>query len=76
MKKGLILLNTRLSLANLDYKFVGNIHDEWQIEVRECQANRVGQLAVESIIDAGTYFGMRCPLDGEYKIGENWSETH
>ena len=76
MKKGLCILADRLNLAELDYKFVANVHDEWQIEVRECQANRVGQLAVESIIDAGKYYNMRCPLDGEYKIGGNWSETH
>ena len=76
MKKGLCILADRLNLAELDYKFVANVHDEWQIEVRECQANRVGQLAVDSIIDAGKYYNMRCPLDGEYKIGGNWSETH
>jgi DNA polymerase I-like protein with 3'-5' exonuclease and polymerase domains len=76
MKKGLVILDKRLRQSNLDFKFVGNIHDEWQIEVRACQANRVGQLAVESIIDAGKYYNLRCPMDGEYKIGENWSETH
>jgi len=76
MKKGLSLLNDRLRKCNIDFKFVANIHDEWQIEVRECQANRVGQLAVQSIVDAGTYFDMRCPLDGEFRIGGNWSETH
>lgn len=76
MKKGLVILDKRLKQSNLDFKFVGNIHDEWQIEVRACQANRVGQLAVESIIDAGKYYNLRCPMDGEYKIGENWSETH
>ena len=76
MKKGLVILDKRLRQSNLDFKFVGNIHDEWQIEVRACQANRVGQVAVESIIDAGKYYNLRCPMDGEYKIGENWSETH
>lgn len=76
MKKGLSLLNDRLKKCNIDFKFVANIHDEWQIEVRECQANRVGQLAVQSIVDAGTYFDMRCPLDGEFRVGGNWSETH
>ena len=31
---------------------------------------------VLSIIKAGEHFNLRCPLDGEYKIGGNWSETH
>ena len=55
---------------------MANIHDEWQIEVSECRANKVGTLAVQSIIDAGKHFNLRCPLDGEFKIGRNWSETH
>ena len=75
MKKGLQILD-RLELSSTQFKFVANIHDEWQIEVSECRANKVGQLAVQSIIDAGTHFKMRCPLDGEYKIGGDWSETH
>jgi len=36
----------------------------------------VGSLAVTSIIESGEHFNLRCPLDGEYKIGDNWSETH
>ena len=76
MKKGLSILANRLQLSSTPYKFVANIHDEWQIEVSECRANKVGQLAVQSIIDAGKHFNMRCPLDGEYKIGGDWSETH
>ena len=76
MKKALVLLNDRLKLSDIDYKFVANIHDEWQIEVRECQANKVGQLAVDSIIKAAEHFNMRCALDGEFKIGRSWDETH
>ena len=76
MKKALSLLDTKLKLNTIDYKFVANIHDEWQVEVRESQADFVGLRAVEAIIEAGEYFNLRCPLDGEYKVGDNWSETH
>ena len=76
MKKALSLLDSKLKLNTIDYKFVANIHDEWQVEVRESQADFVGLRAVESIIEAGEYFNLRCPLDGEYKVGDNWSETH
>jgi len=31
---------------------------------------------VNAIRKAGDYFGFRCPLDGEYKVGNNWAETH
>ena len=76
MKKALVELDSILRLNAVSYKFVANIHDEWQIEVKESQADFAGSLAVESIIKAGENFNLRCPLDGEYKIGGNWSETH
>ena len=76
MKKGLVILEEALQLNAVSYKFVANIHDEWQIEVKESQADFVGGLAVESIIKAGEYFNLRCPLDGEYKVGDSWYETH
>ena len=55
---------------------VVNVHDEFQYEVEEGRANEFGRLAVQSIIDAGKQLNVRCPLNGEYKIGNNWSETH
>jgi DNA polymerase-1 len=76
MKRGLVILNNKLQQNGFDYKFVANIHDEWQIEVREDQAHEVGKLAVESIRETADYYSMRCPLDAEYKVGGNWSETH
>lgn len=52
------------------------VHDEFQIEVREPYAEKIGQLAVQAIRDAGAAFNLRCPLDGEYKVGRSWAETH
>ena len=76
MKKALVDLDSVLKLNAIDYRFVANIHDEWQIEVKESQADFVGEMAVKSIIEAGEHFNLRCPMDGEYKVGGNWSDTH
>ena len=76
MKKALVLLDDAAKELGFDYKFLGNIHDEIQTEVDEQQAEDFGKLAVSCIVQAGQQFGLRCPLDGEYKIGDNWSETH
>ena len=76
MKQALVMLDDVLKLNAIDYKFVANIHDEWQIEVKESQAEFTGELAVATIVKAGEHFNLRCPMDGEYKIGDNWSETH
>jgi len=76
MKKALVNLDSLLRLNAIDYRFVANIHDEWQIEVRESQADFVGEMAVKSIVESGEHFNLRCPMDGEYKVGGNWSDTH
>jgi DNA polymerase I-like protein with 3'-5' exonuclease and polymerase domains len=76
MKKAMCLLHQKIKTQKLEAQFVANIHDEWQIQVKEDIAELVGEMGVESIEEAGQYYKMRCPLTGEYKIGENWSETH
>ena len=76
MKKALILLDEYAKQYKIDYKFVLNVHDEFQCEVREDQADFFGGLAVGSIVQAGKYFNLNCPLDGEYKVGETWQQTH
>jgi len=76
MKKALVVLDESIRKEKLDAKFVANVHDEGQREVPEIHAQRVGELAVDSIKKAGIMLNLRCPLDGEYKIGNNWAETH
>ena len=76
MKRALAMLDSLIKLNTFDAKFVANIHDEWQMEVREDIADHVGALAVGCLEKAGEYYNMRCPLTGEYKIGGDWSETH
>jgi len=76
MKQAMINLYQLIQLNIFDAKFVANIHDEWQLQVKESQADCVGRLGVESIEKVTEQFNMRCNLTGEYKIGGNWSETH
>ena len=76
MKKALTTLNEYGIIRSIRYKFIGNIHDEFQVEVIEKDAEEFGWLAVECIKDAGIKFNLRCPLDGDYKIGDTWAETH
>ena len=77
MKRALISLDNKIkSNPNVDAGFVANIHDEWQIEVNESHADMVGIWGVDSIREAGEYYKLNCPLDGEYKAGGSWNETH
>ena len=76
MKKALVILEDNIRSHGYDATFVANIHDEWQIQVIEKDAEAVGKLGVQAIEQAGQHYNMRCPLTGEYKIGDSWYETH
>jgi DNA polymerase I-like protein with 3'-5' exonuclease and polymerase domains len=76
MKQAMVNLHELIKLNTVDAKFVANIHDEWQLQVKESQADYIGRLGVESIEKVTEQFNMRCDLTGQYKVGGNWSETH
>jgi DNA polymerase-1 len=80
MKHAIVLFREYAGRAGLvlgrDYAHLLFVHDEKQFEaVPEC-AHTVGTLFVQAIKDAGEKLGFRCPLDGEFRIGSNWQETH
>jgi DNA polymerase I-like protein with 3'-5' exonuclease and polymerase domains len=88
MKQAVVILHKRLRKAKIDFKMVANVHDEWQIEVEENRAEEAGQMGKQAIIDVVKELKvldndppnpkkrLRCPLDGEYKVGNSWKETH
>jgi DNA polymerase I-like protein with 3'-5' exonuclease and polymerase domains len=76
MKQAVVLLHKKLRKSKIAFKIVANVHDEWQIEVEESRAEEVGIMGTEAIKEAGIVLNMRCPLDGEYKVGNSWKETH
>lgn len=76
MKQALVVLHWLLLENKIPHQFVANVHDEFQIETPAEFGEIVGQLGVLAIQEAGTDFKMRCPLDGAYKIGKSWADTH
>ena len=74
MKKALIIFQDKIK--DIDAHFVANVHDEWQLETEEMSSDTVGNLGIEAIREAGIKLNLNCPLDGEYNVGYNWSETH
>lgn len=80
MKESLVILDRWLHEkgyeSGKDYSFVANVHDEFQIEVKEELAEEVAELARKSIQQAGKNLKFKCALDGESAIGNNWWETH
>ena len=76
MKQAAIHARDMIRLRGLDSMLVGTIHDEGQHDVRTEDADEVGRVCVQAIRDAGETLGFRVPLDGNYKVGANWSECH
>lgn len=60
----------------IDFKQVAVVHDEVQLEVEESRAEEIGKIYQQCFRDAGEFFHTFCPLEGEYKIGMNWEESH
>lgn len=51
-------------------------HDEEQWECDPTHAVDIGEIGVQSIVDAGVLLGLNVPITAEYKIGKNWAECH
>lgn len=76
MKRALTVFCDELPLVDPTAFLVAMVHDEAQCEVDPDRAELVGDLGVHSIRQAGEFFNLNCPLDGEAKIGKTWAETH
>jgi len=62
--------------ATKPYEMHANVHDEVQFSCDAKDAPVLGELFVKAITKAGDDLNFKCPLDGEYKSGNNWKDTH
>jgi len=76
MKYAMVIADKTIKGKGLDAYGLIRYHDEEQWEARQDVAEEVGQLGIQSIVSAGKMLKLNVPLTGEYKIGQNWSETH
>lgn len=78
VKKATVIMHDEFRKAGLEAHAlqVAHIHDEIQLLVRDGYEERVGTIATEAFKKAGEYYAFRCPLAGEYRVGETWRDTH
>ena len=80
MKRATVRLDHRmLELGHefgVDYANLAHVHDEYQFACKPELADTLGKEAVDAIRWTGELLGSKCPLDGEYKIGDSWADTH
>jgi len=58
------------------WAWVANIHDEIQIECSPDIAHDLGKIVCGCATKAGEFFKCKIRIDADYKVGNNWSETH
>ena len=59
-----------------DSRFACWVHDELQIICKPEDAEYVGNLSKRVAHEVAEHYKLKCPLDTEYKIGNNWAECH
>jgi hypothetical protein len=76
MKKAAIIVRDKIRKLGLDGFFVGNVHDEGQLDAKTSDAETIGQVCCDAITEGGLALGFKVPLSGKYKVGANWAECH
>lgn len=66
----------KMEIGQDKFNWVASVHDELQIECHPDVAHKVGNILCESATTAGDLLKSNCKIEAEYKIGNNWSETH
>lgn len=78
MKQALVYLDKEIRRAGLTKHClkVADIHDEWQWRVRNRYVEEFIALALPCFIKAGETFKYRIPIEGDFKVGKTWAQTH
>jgi len=80
VKAGTVIVNNDLKQAGFvwgkDYRMVLHVHDEMQFVVHKDKIEEFKNIASGLFNKTKDYFGFKCDLAGEIKVGSNWSETH
>jgi len=75
-KQWLVQISEKVRNSGLDAKLVASVHDEYQFEVAKPDVQRFCKLTKEAMYQTQKIFNFECDLDSDYKVGNNWAETH
>ncbi len=76
MKRAMQIANSKFRNKGVTFGLVTFMHDEFQIIVKPKYIDFAKEAMIQSIIEAGQYYDLNCPLDGEAKVGVTWLHTH
>lgn len=73
VKRAMVIAADEVKRRNLDAFQIIFYHDEVAYDSAESCADEVGKIIKDSFKIAGEYYNLNIPIDGEYKIGTDWS---
>ena len=76
MKKWFMYVDHHIRRRKLDASIVAMVHDELVLESCEKDVDPVSQCVILSISQVNKAYNLRCKLDCDLQIGNNWSEIH
>lgn len=76
MKTAMVLYQETLKKAGIWFKQRIMVHDEYLVETKKTTAQEVGNSIVDSIVQAGILLDSKCPLAGQYAVGNTWAVVH
>lgn len=76
MKQAKIYTDLQCRKEKLDILWVGDIHDEWQVDVLNKDVDRFIEIAEACFVKAGKSFNYNIPINSDAKVGKTWAETH
>jgi DNA polymerase I-like protein with 3'-5' exonuclease and polymerase domains len=59
-----------------DWQQVLMVHDEVQLVCKPQYTEQIRDQAMSAFPQAQKFFGFRCEIEGDSRVGSNWSETH
>lgn len=73
----LLNIQEEINKAELDANIMAWVHDEVQIQIREKDAQNVGDIIRGAAEEAGKkWFKDKVPITADWQLGDSWADTH
>lgn len=76
MKRALVIARKEFKKAGLPWHLHCFYHDEFNVSVPPQDIVLASKILEQSIISAGEYYKLKCPMDAEAKHGLTWCDVH